>query len=199
MPAFKDEIELAQYLGDTLRPNFKEVYANVNLASHKFYDDWEKWWDKNVPPAQPQIDLLFVSSDLRLLAVELKYYRLKKGSVNLPYYSGVGEALALLKFGVTCVSLWHFFDSEIPESLMNRYIRACWGLTAGLALRIGYEAFRVYGRQESGFKEISVTSFSEVSPTFSPHSTINPLFEDSDRKRAQDFIRKALGIPSAGM
>jgi len=38
MSAFKDEMDLAQYLEDMLRPNFKEVYANVNLASHKFYD-----------------------------------------------------------------------------------------------------------------------------------------------------------------
>jgi hypothetical protein len=108
MPVFEDEIELAAGLKNILASKFKEIHANVNLASHKFYDDWEKWWGGSGPLAQPQVDLLFVASDLKLLAVELKYYRpAKNAPLNQPYYSGIDEVLALLKFGFTCVSLWN--------------------------------------------------------------------------------------------
>jgi hypothetical protein len=124
-----------------LAPEFKKVYAKINLASRKFYDDWEEWFGKGVPLAQPEIDLLFVSSDFRLLAAELKYYRLSENApLNQPYYSGIEEALALLRFGFTCVSLWHFFDTEVPEDTLKAYVRDCRGLTVGLGLRINYEA-----------------------------------------------------------
>jgi hypothetical protein len=197
MPVFEDEIELATHLKEMLGPKFKAIYTNVNLASHKFYDDWEKWWGGNGPLAQPEIDLLFVSSDLSLLAVELKYYRpVKKAPVNQPYYSGIEEALALLKFGVTCVSLWHFYDFDVSEDVVKRYVRNCWGLTGALGLRINYEAFRIYGRQETDFKQISLSSLSEVTPLFSPYGTSNPLFGNMDNKKALDFIRRALRIPT---
>jgi hypothetical protein len=56
----RDELQLAAILRDKLRPDFKEVYANVNLASNKFYPHWEKWHGKPVPSAQTQIDLIMV-------------------------------------------------------------------------------------------------------------------------------------------
>ena len=198
MPVFENEIGLATCLRDMLQPKFKAVYANVNLASRKFYDDWEKWWGASGPLAQPEIDLLFVSSDLKLLAAELKYYRPSESALlNQAYYSGIEEALALLKFGFTCVSLWHFYDAEVPEEAMKRYVRDCRGLTIGLGLRINYEAFRVYGRLESDFKQISTNLTEAKSYSLqSPFGTSNPLLNNLDRKKAQDFIRKALRIPS---
>jgi hypothetical protein len=197
MTVFEDENDLAGCLREMLAPKFKEVYANVNLASHRFYADWEKWWGESAPVAQPQVDLIFVSSDLKLLAVELKYYRPGKNSLaHWPYYAGIDEALALLKFGFTCVSLWHFFDAEVPDDLMRSYVRDCYGLTVGLGLRINYKAFRVHGRQESDIKEIAPMSKSEVQAIFSPYGTSNPLLDNLYAKKAADFIRKALRIPS---
>jgi hypothetical protein len=116
-------------------PKFKDVHANVNLASRNFYEDWEKWWTSgaNAPLAQPQIDLLFVGTDLRLLAVEVKYHHLSENApLNHPHYSGIEEALALLRFGFNCVSLWQFFDSEIPDEVWKRYVNNCFYLTTGL-------------------------------------------------------------------
>jgi hypothetical protein len=196
MTVFEDEDDLADCLRGMLAPKFKEVYPNVNLASRKFYADWEKWFGKGAPPAQPEIDLLFVASNFTLLAAELKYYRLSENAtLNQPYYSGIDEALALLKFGFTCVSLWHFFDPEVPEETVKRYVEGCRGLTFGLGLRINYEAFRVHSRQD--FKQISST-MAEVEPYSlqSPFGASNPLLNNWDAKKAQDFIRKALRIPS---
>ena len=43
VPVFEAELELAQRLREMLLPKFKEVYANVNLASRKYYEDCEEW------------------------------------------------------------------------------------------------------------------------------------------------------------
>ena len=43
MTGFEDENDLAACLREVLAPKFKDVYAKVNLASRKFYDDWEKF------------------------------------------------------------------------------------------------------------------------------------------------------------
>jgi hypothetical protein len=197
MTVFKDEIELAAFLRDLLLPKFKDVQANVNLASRKFYQDWEKWWSGNSPLAQPQIDLLFVSTDFKLLAAELKYYRLSENApLNQPYYAGIDEALALLKFGFTCVSLWHFYDSEVPEDVMKNYVRNAWNLIGWLGLRVSYAAFRIYGRQENELKQISLSTLAEVTPMLLPYGTGNPLAANLEAKKALDFIRKALRIPS---
>jgi len=56
-----------------LTPKYKKVYPNVNLASHRFYQDWEKWWGESPPVAQPQIDLILVPSNLRLHAKNLYF------------------------------------------------------------------------------------------------------------------------------
>ena len=194
MPVFVDENDLANHLETMLKPKYKETYANVNLASHRFYQDWEKWWGTEPPIAQPQIDLLLVSSDLRLHAVELKYYRpTKTAQTNWPYYSGIDEALALLKFGVFSSSLWHFFDADTPIDLMKSYFRDCWEMITVLGLKMWYKAFRVHSRED--FKEMARMSYIEMTPDFTPYGD-NPLINNTHAMRAADFIRKALHIPT---
>jgi len=116
----KSELNLARVLKQELAPSFKEVFVNVNLASNKFYPHWKKWHGEPLPSAQPQIDLLLVDNTLCLLAAELKWFRkTKKGQINHPFYAGIGEALALLRFGFKVVSLWQFFNEELGVEAVN--------------------------------------------------------------------------------
>ena len=46
MTMFEDEDDLANSLREMLMSKFKDIYASVNLASRKFYDDYEKWFGK---------------------------------------------------------------------------------------------------------------------------------------------------------
>jgi hypothetical protein len=78
--------------------------------------------------------------------------------------------------------------------MRKSYVRDCWGLTAALGLKINYRAFRVHTRQD--FKEIAPMSRIEVTANFSPYGTSNPLLNDPHAKKAQDFIRRALRIPT---
>jgi len=193
----RGELQLAAVLRDKLRPHFKEVYANVNLASNKFYPHWEKWHGKPVPSAQPQIDLLMVDRSLWLLAAELKYFRKTlKGEVKLPFYAGIDEALALLRFGFQVVSLWHFFNEEIEPEDMKRHFRSCELLLDNLNLPINYQAFRVT-------ESITETEFwrlyyeGKVQPKELPtaYGRSNPLASNVDAQRIQDFFRNVFRIP----
>lgn len=139
-----DERQLVAILREKLAPNFKEIYVNINLASNRFYPDWEKWHGSPVPSAQPQIDLLMVDRRLWLLTAEVKWFRkTERGQTNLPFYAGIGEALALLRFGFKVVSLWHFFDDDLGREQISRLFRSCELLTGDLNLPINYQAFRV--------------------------------------------------------
>lgn len=193
----RDELQLAAILRDKLRPDFKEVYTNVNLASNKFYPHWEKWHGQPVPSAQPQIDLLMVDRSLWLLAAELKYFRKTlKRQINLPFYAGIDEALALLRFGFKIVSLWHFFDEEIDSEDMKRLSGSCERLLYSLDLPINYQAFRV---TKSG-TEIEFWRLyyeGKVQPKELPtaYGRANPLESNIDAQRIQDFFRNVFRIP----
>ena len=59
-------------------------------------------------------------------AVEIKYFRLEKGKrrkTNKPYYAGLGQTLANLKFGFYRTHLWHFFDHEVPKDIATKYMK----------------------------------------------------------------------------
>jgi len=192
----KDELKLAHLLADQLRGDFKDVYVNVNLASHRFYPYWQKWFGELMPIAQPQIDMLLVDGRHQLLAVELKYIRLdKKGQVNYPFYEGIGEALALLRFGFECVSLWHCFDQEISFDFVGRYKDSTSLLIGILNLPIGYSALHIVKSNEhTQFKEF-LTDMSESERLSSPRGKSNPLHSKGDAKKMEDFLRNALKIP----
>jgi len=88
-----------------------------------------------IHPMQPDIDILFgpkVNNErlTPLMAVEVKLFKgIERGRVTPRagggFYEGIGEAIALLTFGVDFVELWQFFllpinieiDIEIPPHL----------------------------------------------------------------------------------
>ena len=76
-------------------------------------------------PFHPDIDVFFwskkYSGEPKIYASEVKYFRLKNGTVYPNIYEGLGEAMMLLTFGFDYVSLWHLFDPEIPSETVSRY------------------------------------------------------------------------------
>jgi hypothetical protein len=192
----RNEGELARLLAARLQENVKEVYVDVNPASHKFYPYWQKWFGKATPIAQPQIDLLLVDSSLELLSVELKYLRLgEDGRIDHPFYSGIDEALALLRFGFVCVSLWHCFDERIPIDIVRKYREGTSSLVEAIDLPVNYSALHVVRAEEKvQFREfLSDMSESERLPSL--YGKSNPLHATGQAAKIQDFLRTALKIP----
>ena len=190
----RDELQLANILREKLAPSFKEIHTNINLASNRFYPDWEKWHGQPVPSAQPQIDILLVDRSLWLLAAELKYFReTPKGQIYPSFYAGIGEALALLRFGFKVVSLWHFFDEELEREDVRRLYRSCDHLVSGLKLPVNYQPFTVY--EVGADVEFRALYDSERKELPSAYGTPNPFYSDIDAMRVQDFLRSVLRIP----
>lgn len=192
-----NELQLAAILREKLAPNFREVYVNINLASNRFYPDWEKWHGKPVPSAQPQIDLLLVDKSFQLLATELKWFRkTKRGQTNLPFYAGMGEALALLRFGFTVVSLWHFFDEELVQEEVRRLYRSCELLMNALNLPVNYQAFIVVkAGTEPEFRRLISDGKVQVKQLPTAYGKSNPFRSNIDAQKIQDFLRTVLRIP----
>lgn len=196
MSVVRNEGELARLLAARLQESVKEVYVDVNPASHRFYPYWQKWFGEATPMAQPQIDLLLVDSSLELVSVELKYMRLDEdGRIDHPFYSGIDEALALLGFGFVCVSLWHCFDERIPTDIVRKYRERTSSLIESLDLPINYSALHVVRAEERvRFREfLSDMSESERMPSL--YGKSNPLHATDQAGRIQDFLRTALKIP----
>ncbi|MHA1645661.1 MAG: hypothetical protein ACTSV0_11585 [Candidatus Freyarchaeota archaeon] len=204
MPVIEEraaEKVLKRIIASNLRSSFREVFVDINLASNRFYPDWEKWWGPNPPPAQPDIDLLLVDHRHNLWAIEIKYIKLEKGGkTNYSYYAGLDQALALLRFGFSGVSLWHCFDAEIPLDKIKSYVKSLNSLLLSDKIfshrpPIEYESLLV----DKVEGQIKLKTFN---PDFSMGERIpsgygyqNPLRETYEAKKIDDFLRRVLKIP----
>ena len=194
----KDELDLARKLKKSMAFDFREVFDNINLASKKFYPYWKKWHGEPVFSAQPQIDLMFVTTNLQLLAVELKYFRkTKEGKIKNPFYAGIGEALALLRFGFSAVSLWHFFDEKLDREYYERLYGNCFSLINYLDLPINYQGYRVFQDNEQlEFGVLYLGGEAEIRDLPSPYGGgDNPCESKPNARRVQNMLRSFYRIP----
>jgi hypothetical protein len=120
--AFKTELEKQKFIlvdqghtRKTYETHFK-AYLNkrVSTRSKKFKRFWqEKDLDiKDIPPSQPEIDMVLVDDTDILRAVEIKVIKETKRGVRPSYYLGLGQALAYLSFGFPQVALWLCYDGN---------------------------------------------------------------------------------------
>ncbi|HLE74513.1 MAG TPA: hypothetical protein VI864_00495 [Candidatus Bathyarchaeia archaeon] len=65
-----------------------------------------------IPPLQPEIDMILCEGKT-MTAVELKYFRKKGGGLSLPFYAGIEQTLALLRWGFDHAALWQLFEESI--------------------------------------------------------------------------------------
>lgn len=203
VPVFSKETDLVEVLAKMISAQWKDILVNVNIASFNFKKYWQKWFkDNQCPPTQPQIDLILVDDSCRLHSIEIKYFRMAMSQVTLPYYEGIGEALALLRMGFHSVTLMHFFDEEIPLEIVNSYICATSDLINKLNLPIGYKMFRVMGISgEKAFFELTPAIWDKI-PYISqqpimpaPSLKENVLHNEDCARKIEDFIRHALRVP----
>lgn len=196
----KKEERLYHPLKELFEQRGYTVYPNINLASYKYKEYWAKWFGKDIPPLQPQIDLLLVKrDDFSLRAIEVKYFEMQGKRIDKSYYEGIGEVLALMNFGFESVALWHCFNENIPLNLMNNYATHVANLKETINLRFDYTCFRV--AEENGNFVFYVLSApgSEILHKGIPLILIwqtNPLKYQAEPQKILDFIRHVLRIPT---
>jgi hypothetical protein len=122
--AFKLELENEKFLVfDKRREPYStrfKVYLNkpVQTNKGKFIDFWKtKNLDlKDIPPSQPEIDMILVDELGIWRGIELKAIkkteRKTKKEISSPYYIGLGQTFAYLSYGIDEVALWQCFDGN---------------------------------------------------------------------------------------
>jgi len=69
------------------------------------------------PPLQPEIDMILCKND-KMIAAEIKYFEPSGKSLSRSFYEGIGQTLALLKWGFDHAALWQMYEtSTSPEAL----------------------------------------------------------------------------------
>jgi len=191
MGLYKDEKSLVDRIAKELKEkgDYKEVYKSVNLSTHKPNEYWKKWYNETSPVLQPEIDLITVKLTYRgefIQGIEIKYIvmRDEKGGLKRSesYYSGIEQALSLLRLGVDEAWLWHFFDENVPWEVIRKYVRACYQLIMLLHLPIGYSAYVLEEQQ------VATRGASDL--ITSVETLITPIYASSSF-REDDIIKKA--------
>jgi hypothetical protein len=93
-----------------------KVYLNKPLQAHK--QKFRQFWERNnldlkdIPPSQPEIDMILVDDLCIWRAIELKAIKKTKKGISPSYYIGLGQTFAYLSYGVDEVALWQCFDGD---------------------------------------------------------------------------------------
>ena len=158
-----------------------------------------------VPLLQPDIDICFDFDD-ELCAVELKTFH--QGRKSSSFYEGIGQALALHRYGVDRAALWLVFEDK---DQLRRLASPAWYFVRNEShLDLDFTPFLV--REQDGEQprfevwqyrnqhraEFTGTMFSETPPHFHHR---NPLLEDPSvrgdvqivRRHIQEWLNNKLG------
>jgi hypothetical protein len=71
-------------------------------------------------------EVRFKETSGKLNAVEVKSFTQSEFGYRMCFYEGIGQALALHRYGFDHVALWHFISDSIPLELVNRYGAETW-------------------------------------------------------------------------
>lgn len=162
----------------------------IPTRRRRFIEDYIAKFPDDEPPISAEIDLIFIhtiyrppfSSGFLPQAVEIKYFRNQNGKIKLPYYAGLDQILAYLKFGFQGTRLWHFFDHEMQNE-SDRYIRYMRDLLdkTQLPLPIYYDYYLI--KKEDKKKDFDIHNFASYRVK---SNVANPYY--NEEKSA--FIRK---------
>lgn len=116
--------ELKRKFDETVPRKFERVHIFVQpFRSRALKKLWNQLYGPRThfhdinPPLQPEIDLILCGNQ-EMIAVELKYFEPRGRSLSQSFYEGVGQTLALLRWGFDHAALWQLYDKETsPEAL----------------------------------------------------------------------------------
>lgn len=206
-PHLLRETQLARYLATALQEEYaqlRRVERNINPQSAAFRRRWQEAFSVQAPLPQPEVDLLLVRRN-EWAGIELKYLKYRasgKGKLALPpYYAGIAQALALLRYGFDTVSLWHCFSNLVPEQHILSRVDQTWALITELGLRVGYAILIADDINNLvSFKTAVLSHYPTelrirdgVPDPFLQVPT-NPLRDQVNAKRMREFIAQTRGI-----
>jgi hypothetical protein len=122
----KSEDILVKELAQQLAPKASRIWTHKKpSASSKFRAEIESRLGY-IPILQPEIDLCMLLEDGRLVAVEAKLFKGAALTYRTPFYEGIGQALALHRYGFDHAALWFLFSDGADARAFNTYGAEAW-------------------------------------------------------------------------
>lgn len=166
---------LVKDLAAKLRPKAARIWVSKKpSASTKFKNRIQSKLGY-IPILQPEIDLCLLSNEGDLVAVEAKLFKGSELTYLTPFYEGIGQALALHRYGFDAVALWFLFLEGTTAKGMNRYGAEAWAFVRNdlnLPLDFSYISVEKAGAGHS----FSVMQYSGRQVGFTIRSIDDPLF-----------------------
>ncbi len=122
----KLENELVRELKQKILFRYKNIYTNRKPAASPKYRNHIKNELGYIPILQPEIDMILETYNNELFAVEVKLFRTEEINYNLPFYHGLGQTLALYRYGFDKVALFHLFLGDSALKKINEYGPEIW-------------------------------------------------------------------------
>jgi hypothetical protein len=135
---------LVEMIKKKLEPQFDKIWTHKKISASPRFKNYIKNQLGYIPILQPEIDLVLKTNHGNLNAIEVKFLNRTTNGYNLPYYWGIGQALALQRFGFDHVGLWLFVGQNITEKDLHKYGAEAWTfIRQELELKIEYSYFRI--------------------------------------------------------
>jgi len=125
------------------------VKTRLNLSNTNFDIIWKRKFNEKLPVLQPEIDIV-VKDEFSINAIEVKYFKEENKKFNYPYYKGIDQAIAYLRFGFDHVALWHIFD-KIPLEQFKDYGWRTWDFLRELNLPLGF-TYYLFDKNDNSLK-----------------------------------------------
>lgn len=133
----KEKLDLAK--------KFQSIHIHKPLSSYK--GPMRRHLKKElggIPILQPEIDMIFQEHSGQLNAAEIKLFRSDDVSYRMSFYEGIGQALALNRFGFDHVALWFLFTPEVPDEKINKFGAEAWSFVRNdMNLQLDFSYFRI--------------------------------------------------------
>jgi hypothetical protein len=106
----KKENKYVDEIANILSPHYKWIRTRSRPRSSKIVKEIESEL-KYLPILQPEIDICMLDSNDKFTAIEVKACTKKNTKANKPFYEGIGQAIALTRYGFDAVALWFILDN----------------------------------------------------------------------------------------
>lgn len=120
------ELNLVRKLRDKLKDKFETIYIHRKPSSSSNLREAIKRQLGNVPILQPDLDMIFKEKSGKLNAVRVESFTSSEFGKNMSFYRGIGQALALHRYGFDNVALWHFIPDDIPLDAIKKCGAETW-------------------------------------------------------------------------
>ena len=111
---------LVKELSRKLSYKYKNIYTNRKPSTSPKVKEYLINCLGDIPILQPEIDMIIETEENELYAIEVKLFKAEELNYNLPFYKGLGQAIALYRYGFDKVALFHFFlGNDIPDKIQS--------------------------------------------------------------------------------